>query len=67
MATATLMPSTEFLARPDEFDPSGNRIKEELIGGEVARMADPSKRHELTKNNIRDELAFHLRAHRELG
>ena len=31
MATATLLTSAEFLDRPDEFDPSGNRIKEELI------------------------------------
>ena len=67
MATATLMTSAEFLARPDEFDQSGNRIKEELVGGEIVRMADPSKRHDLTKNNIGDALAFHLRAHRELG
>jgi hypothetical protein len=35
MATATMMTSAEFLARPDEFDQSGNRIKEELLGGEI--------------------------------
>src|ERR1700691_94173 len=67
MATATMMTSAEFLAQPDEFDQSGNRIKEELIGGETVRKAEPSKRHDLTKNDIGDALAFHLRAHRELG
>ena|SRR5580658_5119191 len=66
MATATLMTSAEFLARLDEFDESGNRIKEELIGGEIVRMAEPSKRHDVTKNNIGDALAFYLRDHREL-
>jgi Uma2 family endonuclease len=52
MATATMMTSAEFLARPDEFDQSGNRIKEELIGGEIVQMAHTSKRHDITKNWI---------------
>jgi Uma2 family endonuclease len=52
MATATLITSAEFLARPDEFDQSGNRIKEELIGGEIVQMAHASKRHDVTKNWI---------------
>ena len=67
MATATLITSAEFLARPDEFDQSGNRIREELIGGEIVRMAEPSKRHDVSKNDIGDALAFHLRDRRELG
>ena len=46
------MTSAEFLARPDEFDQSGNRIKEELIGGEIVQMAHTSKRHDVTKNWI---------------
>ncbi|MGO4880801.1 MAG: Uma2 family endonuclease [Bryobacteraceae bacterium] len=52
MATATLITSAEFLARPDEFDENGNRIKEELIGGEVVQMPRASKRHDVTKNWI---------------
>jgi Uma2 family endonuclease len=52
MATATLLTSAEFLDRPDEFDPSGNRIKEELIGGEIVPMAHTSKWHDVTKNRI---------------
>ena len=61
------MTSAEFLTRPDEFDQSGNRIKEELIGGEIVKMAEPSTWHDVTKNNIGDALALHLRAHPELG
>jgi Uma2 family endonuclease len=67
MATSTMMTSAEFLARPDEFEQSGNRIKDELIGGEIVRKAEPSSWHDVTKNNIGDALAFHLWAHGELG
>src|SRR5580658_1718694 len=52
MATTTLITSAEFLARPDEFDENGNRIKEELIGGEIVPMPHASKRHDITKNWI---------------
>jgi Uma2 family endonuclease len=63
MATATLMTSAEFLARLDEFDERGNRIKEELIGGEIVQMAHTSKRHDITKSNIAEALILHLHAH----
>jgi Uma2 family endonuclease len=67
MATATMMTSAEFEARPDEFDQNGNRIKEELIGGEIVKMAEPSTWHDVTKNNIGDALAVYLRSRPELG
>jgi Uma2 family endonuclease len=67
MATATLMTSAEFLARPDEFDQSGNRIKEELIGGEIVQMAHTSKRHDVTKNWIGRILFRYLDANPELA
>ncbi|MGA2131317.1 MAG: Uma2 family endonuclease [Bryobacteraceae bacterium] len=67
MATTALMTSAEFQARPDEFDQSGNRIKEELIGGEIIKMAEPSQWHDVTKNNIGDALAEYIRSRRELG
>ena len=52
MASATHITSAEFLARPDEFDENGNRIMEELIGGEIVPMPHASKRHDVTKNWI---------------
>jgi len=67
MATATVITSAQFLARPDEFDQNGNLIKEELIGGEIVKMAEPSTWHDVTKNNIGNALALHLAAHPELG
>jgi len=65
MATATLITSAEFLARPDEFDQSGNRVKEELIGGEIVQMPHTSKRHDITKSLIARILFRHLDAHSE--
>src|SRR5580698_7677421 len=62
MASATLITSAEFLARPDEFDENGNRIKEELIGGEIVPMAHTSKWHDITKSNIAEALIIHLSA-----
>lgn len=62
MATATLITSAEFLARPDEFDQSGNRIKEELIGGEIVQMAHTSKWHDITKTWIARMLFRYLDA-----
>jgi len=61
------MTSAEFLARPDEFDQCGNRIKEELIGGEIVKMAEPSTWHDVTKNDIGDTLAEYLKSNRDLG
>ena len=70
MSTATLMTSAEFLALPDRFDDRGNRIKEELIGGRIVpgpAVSGWSNSHDITKNNIGEALALHLRAHPELG
>jgi Uma2 family endonuclease len=63
MATATLITSAEFLARPDQFDENGNRIKEELIGGEIVPIAHTSKWHDITKSNIVEALIIHLSMH----
>jgi Uma2 family endonuclease len=67
MATATLVTSEEFLALPDEFDPSGNRIKEELIAGEVVKMPTPSRRHDVRKNRIARILGRYLDNSPQLG
>jgi hypothetical protein len=33
--------SEEYLAFPDEFDPNGNRIRDELISGEPVEAPPP--------------------------
>jgi Uma2 family endonuclease len=63
MATATMMTSAEFLARPDQFDENGNLIKEELIGGEIVQMAYTSKRHDIIKSNVAQALIIYLYVH----
>src|SRR5947209_5226729 len=67
MATATLLTAAEFLDLPGRFDSGGNRIKEELLGGEIIEMAAPDWRHDWIKNHVGMRLHDHLRAHAELG
>jgi Uma2 family endonuclease len=66
MAATTLLTSDQFLALPEEYDQHGNRIKDELIGGEVVKMAFPSLPHDLAKNRINRILTRYLDAHSEL-
>jgi Uma2 family endonuclease len=66
MATTTLLTSEQYLAMPDEFDQSGNRIKDELIGGEIVKMAPPSRVHDLIKNRINQLLILYLHARPDL-
>jgi Uma2 family endonuclease len=61
MPTA-LLSSEQYLALPDEFDKSGNRIKDELIGGEVVKMSPPLRGHDLIKNKINQAILLHLAA-----
>ncbi len=67
MAATTLLTSDQFLALPEEFDEHGNRIKDELIGGEVVRMPPASWVHDLIKNQINEILGEFLRSNRQLG
>lgn len=67
MAATTLLTSDQFLALPDEFDEHGNRIKDELIGGEVVKPPPASKLHDLVKNRINELLLEFLVARRQLG
>ena len=66
MAATTLLTSDQFLALPEEFDQHGNRIKDELIGGEVVRMAQRSYFHDRIKNRINLLLSRYLDANPEL-
>ena len=52
MPATALLTSEQYLALPDEFDQSGNRIKDELIGGEVVKVPPGSQLHNLIKINI---------------
>lgn len=67
MATTTLITSEQYLAMPDEFDQNGNRIKDELIGGEIVRMPFPSQLHDLLKNRINELLIAYLQSRADLG
>ena len=67
MAATTLLTSDQFLAMPEEFDQDGNRIKDELIGGEVVKMAFPSLPHDIIKNQINEMLLRYLDSRPQLG
>jgi Uma2 family endonuclease len=67
MAATTLLTSDQFLALPEEFDQHGNRIKDELIGGEVVKMAFASLPHDLIKNQIHAMLLRYFDSRPELG
>jgi Uma2 family endonuclease len=62
MAATTLLTSDQFLALPEEFDQHGNRIKDELIGGEVVKMPPASLLHDRVKNRINRLLILYLHA-----
>jgi Uma2 family endonuclease len=67
MAATTLLTSDQFLAMPEEFDQYGNRIKDELIGGEVVKMPPASLTHDLIKNRINRLLIRYLDANPTIG
>ncbi|HYL37051.1 MAG TPA: Uma2 family endonuclease [Bryobacteraceae bacterium] len=66
MATTALVTSEQYLALPDEFDQNGNRIKDELIGGEIVKMPPAFQLHHLVKMNILEALMKYLAAHPRL-
>src|SRR5579859_3817348 len=66
MPATALLTSEQYLALPDEFDKSGNRVKDELIGGEIVRMPPPSLLHDLIKNKINEVLLIYLFDNKQL-
>lgn len=62
MPATALVTSEQFLALPEEFDRNGNRIKDELIGGEIVKMPPASNTHDLIKSKIHEVLAIYVRA-----
>jgi len=67
MPATALLTSEQFLALPEEYDKNGNRIKDELIGGEIVRMPPPSSRHDRIKNRINRLLIRFLDANPHLS
>ena len=63
MPATALLTSEQYLALPDEFDRNGNRIKDELIAGEIVRMPPASRIHDRIKNRINRILLRYLDAH----
>jgi Uma2 family endonuclease len=53
MPATAILTSEQYLSLPDEFDQNGNRIKDELIGGEVVKMPPASNLHDRIKNRIK--------------
>ena len=66
MATTTLLTSEQYLALPDQFDESGNRIKDELIRGEIVKVPPASRVHDLIKNRINRRLILYLESRPDL-
>jgi len=52
MAATTLLTSDQFLALPMEYDQWGNRIRDELIVGEIVVKPIPCRRHSLVQAQI---------------
>jgi len=67
MATSTLLTSEQFLAMPDEFDQSGNQIRQELIRGEVLIVPPASHLHARININIIRALIADIGANPQLG
>lgn len=69
MATSTtgLMTTEQFLALPDQYDASGNLIKAELVAGEIVPMANASRVHDVTKNQINELLILFLATRQALA
>jgi len=67
MPATALLTSEQYLALPEEFDQKGNRIKDELIGGEIIKTPPPSRIHDLIKNRINKLLILYLNANPQIA
>ena len=56
----------QFLAMPEQYDSHGNRIKMELIAGEIVLVPFASRVHDLIKNNIAQLIVLFLAVRRNL-
>ena len=67
MPATALVTSEQYLALPDQFDQNGNRIKDELIGGEIVPMPPASRAHDRLKNRISKIITRFLDENERLG
>ena len=65
IATAPIT-SEEYLALPDEFDQWGNRIKDELIRGEVVKYPIQPLSHDLPRTRVAEALIRYLNANEHI-
>ena len=66
MPATALVTSEQYAALPDQFDHNGNRINDELIGGEIVQMSHGTQLHDLVKANIFQILVVFLQANKHL-
>jgi Uma2 family endonuclease len=67
MPATELLTSEQFLALPVEYDRSGNRIRDELVAGEVVISPIPFLAHSLVLNDILRALIVYADANQMLG
>jgi Uma2 family endonuclease len=67
MVTSALLTTEAYLAQPEQYDRDGNRIKDELIAGEIVLVAPPSRQHDLLKTRVGKAFTLFLAANPQLG
>jgi Uma2 family endonuclease len=67
MPVTAVLTSDQFSALPDQFDKNGNRIRQELISGELVEMPPSFELHNVVKSNIVELLIAYVLAHSELA
>jgi Uma2 family endonuclease len=67
MPVTAVPTSDQFSALPDQFDKNGNRIRQELILGELVEIPPSFELHNVVKGNIVEVLIAFVLAHPELG
>lgn len=67
MSVTAVLTSDQFSALPDEFDKNGNRIRQELISGELVEMPPSFELHNVVKSNIVEILIAYVLAQPQLG
>jgi Uma2 family endonuclease len=67
MPVTALLTSDQFSALPDEFDQNGNRIRQELISGELVEMPPSFELHNVVKSNVAEALIACLLSKPQLG